>query len=197
MCSEILVCVHVCLDVFVSVTVHALLGSEDDSKCHVVWGQPSQMYLSCRRCCHTPLHCLYKWCPYSPSNTWRFHPSSVTLLSLLLWLYKLSHHPSAPVVSNSLLLSSPQNVLQKRIHKSQNIYSVGYNVIFRLWAVPPLCFQKNLELVDSTCGFKIKRFLTTWSLIYEFTWLHEEGGITVTACIIRRTAQWHVAVFFS
>lgn len=58
-------------------------------------------HTSCRRCCHPPPHCLCKWCLQSPSNTWRFHPPSVTLLlCLLLQLYKLSHRPSAPAVSH-------------------------------------------------------------------------------------------------
>lgn len=74
-------------------------GSEGDSKCHfIVWGQPSQMHLSCRRCCHPPPHCLCKWCLQSASNTWRFHPPSVTL-SLLLRLHKLSCRPSAPAAA--------------------------------------------------------------------------------------------------
>lgn len=91
-----------CLDVFVRVIVRTRLWREDDSKCHfVVWGQPSQTHSSCRRCCHPPPHCLCKWCLQSPSNTWRFHPPSVTLLlCFLLRLNKLSHRPSAPALSH-------------------------------------------------------------------------------------------------
>lgn len=102
MWSEISLCVHVTSDVFVHVIVRTCLRREDDSKCHfLVWGQPSQTHSSCRRCCHPPPHCLCKWCLQSPSNTWRFHPPSVTLLlCLLLQLYKLSHRPSAPAVSH-------------------------------------------------------------------------------------------------
>lgn len=102
MWSEISLCVHVCLDVFVRVTLRTRLRREDDSECHsVVWGQPSQTHSSCRRCCHPPPHCLCKWCLQSPSNTWRFHPPSVTLpLCLLRLLYKLSYRPSAPAVSH-------------------------------------------------------------------------------------------------
>lgn len=107
MWSEMSLCVHVCLDTFVHVIVR--LWREDDSKCYfVVWGQPSQTHSSCRRCCHPPPHCLCKWCLQSPSDTWRFHPPSVTLLlCLLLRLHKLPHCPSAPAVpplfSHSLL----------------------------------------------------------------------------------------------
>lgn len=98
MWSEISACVHVCLDVFMRVTVRTHLRREDDSKCQsVVWGQPSQTHSSCRRCCHPPPHCLCTGCLQSPSNTWRFHPPSVTLvLCLLLRLNKLSHRPSSP-----------------------------------------------------------------------------------------------------
>lgn len=107
MWSEISLCVQVCLDVFVRVTVRTRPGREDDSKCHlVVWGQPSQTHSSCRRCCHPPPHCLCKWCLQSPSNTWRLHPPSVTLLLCLpLRSYKLSHRPSAPALSHLLYRS--------------------------------------------------------------------------------------------
>lgn len=103
MWSEISLWANVCLDVFC-----ARPGREDDSKCHfVVWGQPSQTHSSCRRCCHPPPHCLCKWCLQSPSDTWRFHPPSVTLLlCLLLRSYKLSHRPSARALSH-LLHRSP------------------------------------------------------------------------------------------
>lgn len=102
MWSEISLCAHVTSDVFVRVIVRTRPRREDDSKCHfLVWGQPSQTHSSCRRCCHPLPHCLCKWCLQSPSNTWRFHPPSVTLLlCLLLQLYKLSHRPSAPAVSH-------------------------------------------------------------------------------------------------
>lgn len=154
--SEILVHVHVLFFVFlkyvfVCVTVHALLGNEDDSKCHVVvWRQPSQMYLSCRRCCHTPLHCLCKWCPNSSSNMWRFHPSSVTLLSLLLRLYKLSYHSFCPCSLKSLLFflcsksfTKMDSLTVKYIQALQHGIQCHMYIGLEVWPYPVLS-QKNL-----------------------------------------------------
>lgn len=108
MWSEISARVRVCLDVFVRVIVRTRSRREADSKCHsVVWGQPSHTHSSCRRCCHPPPHCLCTGCLQSPSNTWRFHPPSVTrVLCLLLRLNKLSHRPSAPADSHLFYLRS-------------------------------------------------------------------------------------------
>lgn len=83
----------VCLCVLVRVVVCTLLECEADSKCHfVVWGRPSRMYSSCRRCCHPPSHCLCKWCLQSPSDTWSFSaslchspsPASLTIVQIVL-----------------------------------------------------------------------------------------------------------------